>query len=106
MASEPQETYWGYARELQGAGFADLEFYAPFPSHREPFFIVPLDQPRLLYHFLHRMFAAHEYRSKLQARGLSSVHDLAGVTWRLGNRLRLIGFARYVVPSYLILTHR
>jgi hypothetical protein len=52
------------------------------------------------------MFAAQDYRSKLEARGLGTVYRLAWTMWRVGRHLRLTGLVRYVVPNYLILAQR
>lgn len=104
-ADVPQrlQTYWGYRRALRDAGFQHPEFHAPLPSHREPFFILPLHRWRLLNHFVDGLFTAQDYRAKLEARGLGPAYRLAWAVWRVGRRLRLTGLARYVVPSYLIL---
>lgn len=99
------QSYWSYRRTLRRAGFADLQFFAPLPSHREPFFILPLDQWRLLNHFVDGLFTAQDYRFKLQARGLGPAYRLARVLWSVARRLRLTGIARYIMPSYLIVCH-
>lgn len=107
-AGAPQHlrTYWGYRRALENAGFTELQFHAPLPSHQEPFFILPLDRSRLLNHFVDGMFTAQDYQSKSEARGLGSTYRLAWAMWRVGRRLRLTGLARYIVPSYLILARK
>ena len=96
-------TYWGYRRMLQRAGFREIEFHAPLPSHREPYFILPLQRRRHLDHFVDGMFTAQDYRAKLEERGLGSTYRLAQVMWRGGRCLGLTGLIRYVVPSYLVL---
>lgn len=97
---------WGYRRLLRAAGFASPQFYAPLPSHLEPFFIVPLDHPDVLDHFVGRLLISPEYQSKLNERGLSLVFRLASTMWRVGRHLRLTGLAQYAVPSYLIVAQK
>jgi len=99
-------TYWGYRTALRNAGFDNVRFYAPLPSHQEPFFVLPLDKSHLLDHFASSAFAAHGYRSKLQARGLASLYRLASVMWRVGRQFRLTGLVRYLFPSYLVLARK
>jgi len=99
-------TYWGYRAALRNAGFDSVRFYAPLPSHQEPFFVLPLDRSHLLDHFATTTFAAHGYRSKLQARGLASLYRLASVMWRVGRQFRLTGLVRYLFPSYLVLARK
>jgi SAM-dependent methyltransferase len=99
-------TYWGYRQSLATAGFAELACHAPLPSHHEPFFILPLDRPRLLDRFIDDLFAAQDYRSKLEARGLGAVYGLARAMWHIGRRARLTVLARCIVPSYLILARK
>lgn len=95
--------YWAYRWALQRAGFRGMEFFAPLPSYKEPFFILPLDHWRVVDHFVDQIFTAQDYRSKLEERGLGPVYSLARAAWQVGRRLRLSQLARYVVPSYLIL---
>src|SRR5205823_6268260 len=45
-------SYLGFRAALLAAGFTDIQFYAPLPSHREPFIILPLDRARPIEHFL------------------------------------------------------
>lgn len=99
-------TYWGYQSALRAAGYSEIQFHTPLPSHQEPFFILSLEQSRLLNHFVESLFEAQDYRPKLEARGLGSVYHLAWAMWRLGRRLRLTGLVRYVVPGYLILARK
>ncbi len=99
-------TYWGYRQALRKAGFSKIHFYASLPSHREPFFILPLDRPHALNYFANKMFTAQDYRSKLQARGLGPAYRLAFMLQRVGHHLRLMGLARYFLPSYLILAQK
>jgi SAM-dependent methyltransferase len=103
-AGEPirTQTYAGYRKTLQRAGFNHIEFYAPLPSHHEPFFILPLARSRLLGHFIQWMFTAQDYRSKLEARGMGAAYQAAWALWRAGRHLRLVGLIKYVVPSYLV----
>ena len=96
------QTHAGYRRTLQSAGFNHIEFYAPLPSHREPFFILPLARPRLLGHFIQWMFTAQDYRSKLEDRGMGAAYQAAWALWRAGRHLRLTSLIKYVVPSYLV----
>lgn len=96
-------TFWGYRRALRLAGFQAVEFHAPLPSYKEPFFILPLEQRRPLDLFIDQMFTAQDYRAKLEERGLGSAYRLAQAAWRVGRRLRISRFARYIVPSYLVL---
>ena len=99
-------TFWGYRRALRIAGFQAIEFHAPLPSHKEPFFILPLDQRRPLDLFIDQMFTAQDYRAKLEERGLGAAYRLAQAAWRAGRRLRISRLARYVVPSYLVLAQK
>ena len=96
------QTYGGYRKSLRQAGFQETEFYAPLPSHIEPFFILPLASPRLLGHFIQWMFTAQDYRSKLEARGMGAAYQAAWALWRAGRQLRLVGLVRHIVPSYLV----
>ena len=96
------QTYGGYRKTLRQAGFHKMEFYAPLPSHIEPFFILPLARPRLLGHFIQWMFTAQDYRSKLEARGMGAAYQAAWALWRAGRQLRLVGLVRHIVPSYLV----
>jgi hypothetical protein len=84
------------------AGFRDLRFYAPLPSEREPFIIVPLEDSRLVEHCLDRLFAARGYRARLEARGLGPTFRLARSLWYVSRRLRLTRLARFVAPSYYV----
>lgn len=95
-------TLWGYRQALKQARFRSPRFYAPLPSPREPFFILPLDQPRLLTHFVDGLFTAQDYRAKLEARGLGTAYQLGWALWRMARRLKVTDLARFVVPSYLI----
>jgi|RhiMetdeSRZDD1v2_1073273.scaffolds.fasta_scaffold169759_2 ubiquinone/menaquinone biosynthesis C-methylase UbiE len=99
-------TYWGYRQALHKAGFSEARFYAALPSHREPFFILPLDGAHALNFFVHKIFTAQDYRSKLQAQGLGSAYRLAFVLRRLAHHLGFMKFARYFVPTYLILAQK
>jgi SAM-dependent methyltransferase len=99
-------TYWGYRQALYKAGFSEVRFYAALPSHREPFFILPLDGAHALNFFVDKMFTAQDYRSKLQARGLGSAYRLAFMLQRLAHHLGFMKFARYFVPTYLILAQK
>ena len=102
VAGQHPRTYWGYRHELLQAGFSSLQFYAPLPSQREPFFILPLDRWRLLNHFIDGLFTAQDYRAKLESRGLGSAYRLGWALWRAARRLKLTGLARYAMPGYLI----
>jgi SAM-dependent methyltransferase len=97
---------WGYQRAVQRAGFNEPAFYAPLPSHEEPFFIVPLAHWRLLNHFVDGLFTAQDYRFKLEARGLGAAYRMAWWLWRAGRHARLTHLARYVMPGYLIVAQR
>jgi SAM-dependent methyltransferase len=101
-----RRTYWGCRQALHKAGFSEARFYAALPSHREPFFILPLDGEHALNFFVHKMFTAQDYRSKLQARGLDSAYRLAFMLQRLAHYLGFMKFARYFVPTYLILAQK
>lgn len=99
---EKLQTYSGYRNTLRRAGFRRVAFHAPLPSHREPFFILPLGKRHLLNHFVDWIFTAQDYRSKLQARGLGAAYRAAWGAWRTGRKMRMTGLAKYIVPSYLI----
>jgi SAM-dependent methyltransferase len=103
---ERARSYWSYRGLLRRAGFVNIAFYAPLPSHHEPFFILPLGRWRIVNHFVDGLFTAQDYRFKLEARGLGAAYQLAWRLWRVGRRLRLTSLARYVTPSYLIVAQR
>lgn len=98
--------FWGYRDALRKAGFSNIRFYAPLPSHLEPFFIIPLNRSSLFKHFVDWMFTAQDYRSKLEARGMGAAYHVAWSLWRTGRHLGVAGLAKYVVPSYLILSEK
>ena len=95
-------SYWSSRASVREAGFTDVQFYAPLPSHREPFFIVPLERPRLTVHLLDTLFTAASYRARLEARGLGTAFALARSVWYLVRAARLTRLLRCVVPSYCI----
>jgi hypothetical protein len=99
-------TYWGYRRALREAGFSKIQFYASLPSHQEPFFIFPVERRQPLNYFVKRTFAALHYRGKLEERGLGVAYQLALRLQKIAEQLRVIGFGRYFLPSYLIVARK
>lgn len=96
-------SFRGYRRAVEKAGFSHVQLYASLPSHREPFFIFPFDQPQLLNYFINRMFAAEDYRGKLAARGLGLAYHFALRLRKLAAHLHMTRLACYFLPSYLII---
>ena len=99
-------SYSGYRHALRKAGFSEIQFYAPLPSHYEPFFILPVNRSQETTFFVNKMFTAQDYRSKLHARGLGPAYRLAFLLQHIGRYLGVMRFARYFFPSYLILARK
>jgi SAM-dependent methyltransferase len=97
----------GYRRDLAAAGFVDIRFYAPLPSHEGiPLFYVPLADPALLEYFFDSIFPLLEAVSP-EVKGLyGREYRVAKSAVRLAGPLRLTGLARYFVPGFGIVARR
>jgi SAM-dependent methyltransferase len=96
----------GYVRQIRQAGFHQLRKYALLPSHREPYFVIPLDEPAYLGFFLRTMLRDGEFERQLQRRNLGSLYRLlkaGAATFPSGVLARLV---TPLVPGVAIVASR
>lgn len=91
-----------YAQRLRAAGFQQLRFYAPLPSHRQPFFLVPLDSAPPLGYFVRAILAGQDFTAHIGPWARRTLYRLARSGLRHIPLRGLVGPARLLAPSVAV----
>ena len=73
-------------RLFKKAGFSDIETYTPLPSYRHFWYVLPLDEPKIMSYFLEHLSQAST--------------PLARILLKLARKIKLLNLIRLFVPDY------
>jgi len=116
LLREGGELFWAGSRRelrpsecrprLEAQGFVDLRAYGLIPSHRQPFFIVPLWSNTALEHCLGRLAQAYDFSEALPPAAWAAWRALVRRGWRTLQGLRLTGAVCRRLPAYGLVARR
>jgi len=82
----------GLRKLLRGAGFDDMEFFAPLPGYNRPFSILSLESPGPLRHYITHFAGGHSALRRLANRAAAT--------------LAAAGAMKHLVPDFLVFARR
>lgn len=102
-----EHTLGGYRRMLAAAGFTDVRFYAPLPSHEGiPLFYLPIGEGAHFEYFFRHLFPLFETVSTEVKRLYGVEYRLAKIAVRAALRLGLARWAGRLSPGFGIIATR
>jgi SAM-dependent methyltransferase len=96
-------TLGSHLQLLRSCGFRIMQTYAPAPSHLEPFFMIPLDQPAPLAYMLREIIGGQNFEAHFRQRGQAALYPLARALIRRTPLPILTKLFRLCVPSLAII---
>jgi len=93
-------------RAMQAEGFRDVRCYGLLPSHRQPFFIIPLWSGASLQHSLGRLADGYDFSEALPPAAWRLWRTAAGLGVKVLRALRLTGITPLLMPGYGLVGRR
>lgn len=101
-----QYSLLGYTKLLKQAGFSKIEFFAPLPQYRLPFFYLPLDNKNSLRYFFNNLFYLFETATPEMKKNYGLQYKIAKAGMKLIPSSLLSFLIKFINPGFCIIAKK
>ena len=101
-----QYSIWGYRKLLKEVGFQKIDFYAPLPQYRLPFFYLPLNNTNALNYFFNNLFYLFETTSPETKKSYGCQYQIAKISRRIIPSAVLAFLIKFINPGFCIIAKK